>query len=74
MSTLIVLGVDTSFQNAFHHLFDNLIVESTFFLHDIFPWIYMVFVHFSPFKIDEMFESFINFIIVASGLKGIDTL
>ena len=33
----------------------------------------MVFVHFYPFKIDELFETFNGFIIVASGLKGVDT-
>ena len=64
-----VLGVDTSIQNAFHRFFDNLSVKSLFFLYDILPWIYMIFVYFYQIQIDELFRSFTDLIILASGLK-----
>ena len=62
-------GVDTSIQNAFHRFFDNLSIKSFFFLYDILPWIYMIFVYFYQIQIDELSWSFTDLIILASGLK-----
>ena len=68
-----VLGVDTSIQNAFHRFFDNLIVKLFFFLYDILPWIYMIFVYFYQIQIDELFKSFTWFDHFGFWAQGVDT-